>query len=295
MKIHKSISHLTGKEQHDLRFITKRIVENIQPQMLLCYGSRVQHAMARSCLTETRKREYSQYDYDLFIVISEKEPLDEATVSNLAGRFTQKDLQANYIVHRHCWIQEELSKGSFFVSRLLKSSILLHNKDGTLEKLLSPAVKASKMVVPDSLYTQYKHLFDYAGNLIRKAEEHVQAHQPEQVLIQLRQALSANLRALIVIGTGYSMPGSDLSRMLHFTRNFTDLPAAFLCEHTAEEKYLKGLLVNGITFNVKENDTVGMAEMIILLDRMKQLRQSVNDYLFKNPTLLKHSQSMPVM
>jgi hypothetical protein len=135
MKIHQSISQLTGRGQSDLRKIANRLVENISPELIFCFGSRIEHSIRRSSFTQKRREDDCLPMYDLVIIISDKEQFDDVIISALTERLLTKDALTNVIVRRENLVYTEIEEGSFFFSWIFRSAIILYDKKNTLRRM----------------------------------------------------------------------------------------------------------------------------------------------------------------
>ena len=290
MKIHKSISQLTGKEQNDLHIISKRIVENIQPQFIFCYGSRVKTNLTRSCLTEKHRVEGIACYYDILLVISDEEPLEDKAILLFAERLLRKEVQVNVIVHRIGYIYQQLLQENFFVIKVFESAIILYDKVQKLQSMPLTKIKVKHTAMLHSIYLLYKCLFDESKVFISKGEVYYRENNYAQAALLLKQSVIYSLKALVMAGTGYEMATDNVERLVRFTENFTDLALYLIDDNTYEGKRLYKLLTSNIPVDAMNRESLTPLECNVLLDRSKMLRQQVNDFLFKNATLLKYSQ-----
>lgn len=290
MKIHKSISHLTGKEQNDLHIISKRIVENIQPQFIFCYGSRVTTNLNRSCLTEKHRVEKTTCCYDILLVVSDEEPLEDNAILLFTERLLKKEVQVNVIVHRIGFIYQQILKENFFIVKIFESAIILYDKIQKLQSMPLTTMKVKHTAMIQSIYLLYKTLFDESKVFISKAEACYAENNYVQAVHLLKQSVIRSLKALVMAGTGYAIATDNIERLVRFTENFTDLAGYLIDDDTNEGKRLCKLLTFNMPADGVDKELPTSVECYVLINRAKFFRQQVNDFLFKNATLLKYSQ-----
>lgn len=150
-------------------------------------------------------------------------------------------------------------------------------------------MKVKHTAMLHSIYLLYKTLFDESKVFISKGEEYYKENNYTQAVLLLKQSVVCSLKALVMAGTGYAIVTDNIERLVRFTENFTDLALYLIDDDTYEGKRLCKLLTGNIPADVSDKELPTSLECNMLLNRAKLLRQQVNDFLFKNATLLKYS------
>jgi len=283
MQLHQSISHLTGKEQNDLRHIAKAITTTLQPPMVFCYGSRLTQQIRRSCFLQKKRNESTDAVYDLLIILDDNETLQESTAATVVQRIVGDGVNITVLVYRLSYVKQQLMEGSFFFSWLHRSAILLINRNNNFMQLQPQQQKTDTVAMFTETYNDIKKCLDNAKALLEEANDKW-ALQPFVVTLQLiRNASKQIIKAFIYTGLGYNADDVSLEAMITLSENFsTVIPMLFPC-NTPEEDHLYLLLTDKATLTNLQPET-----LLILFARIKELKQKVNDYLFKNGTLLKY-------
>jgi hypothetical protein len=284
MKLHQSISHLTGKEQNDLRHIAKAITTSLQPAMMFCYGSRLSQQIRRSCFLQKRRNESATAVYDLLIILDDTDALQEAGAATIAQRVTGNFAATSIMVHRLSYVKQQLMEGNFFLSWIHRSAILLINRNNMFMQLPSQQKKADGFPMFTGTYNDIKKWLDNAKDILAAANDEW-ALQPYTVTLQhIRNAAQEIMKAFIYTGLGYT--GNDLAieMMASLSANFSTLFYDLFPCNTHEEKHLYLLLTGQATLNEIPQET-----LLILFKRVNKLKQKVNDHVFKNETLLKYA------
>jgi hypothetical protein len=278
MKIHKSISQLTGREQTDLRKVTKRLVENISPELIFCYGSRVAETVTRSCFTQKRRNEDCLAMYDLVIIISDNEQFEDTIITTLAERLLKKDVLANVIVHREGFVHTEIEEGNFFFSWIFRSAIILYDKNNALKRMppLTTKTKCFKMY-PQTAHAVREH-FANAKSYLSAAGEQYRNNVYADSLYLLNQSAVSSCKSVIRGCLGYEIISPGLGKLISLTCNFTEEIFNVLPRDTKEERHLFSLLSEVPTAD-KNNElgTLHPEEISILLERVQQMQQVSED------------------
>lgn len=284
MRLHHSISHLTKQEQDDLRHISKCISANLEPLVMFCFGIRLYHTVQRSCFWEKRKSQSWRTSYDLLMVLDDHDPVLEDTAVVIARRLIGQQITVNILVHRFSFIKKELEEGNFFLSWIHRSAILLINRNNAFWQL--PPQK--KKTVLSEMYSEtilaVKQQLELAKKFLNSAQREFEDNSFNAALPSIRQSILCSAKALVRIGLGYDMKEESLEKLIKLSENFTDIAVSLFPANTVEEEHLYKLLrKTGFTEQIQP------VAIISLLHRAKELKQKVNDYQFKNPTLLKYS------
>ena len=287
MPIHTSISHFTGKEQNNLHHITKRIVENIAPENIFCYGSRLIHEINRSCFTHRRKSESYSCMYDLVIIISDGEKLGEDAVRQFAENIANKFARANILVHRKGFVSNEMQEGNFFFSWLYRSAILLYSKEKWPNVILPILPKKDSVMFPES-FSRMKQLLNDAQSFLSTAREHRKEKAYSMALYMAKQSIESSCMALLFGCAGHSWGLKDMAKLLNQTQNLTMEVIAFFPQNTREEKRLLSLLLaaTGTAYTNELNNPTSI-EVLILIDRVQQVKQIVETLIQQKIGVLK--------
>jgi len=284
MKLHQSISHLTGKEQNDLRHIAKAINASLQPAMVFCYGSRLSQQIRRSCFLQKRRNENTTAVYDLLVILDDNDVLQESGAATIAQRVTGSFVTATIVVHRLSYVKQQLMEGNFFFSWIHRSAILLINRNNMFMQLPSQQKKANALPMFTETYTGIKKCLDNAKDILAEVNDEW-ALQPYAVTLQrICNGAQETMKAFIYTGLGHN--GNDLAieMMASLSANFSTVFYDLFPCNTDEEEHLYLLLTGQATLMEIQQET-----LLILFKRVNKLKQKVNDHVFKNETLLKYA------
>jgi uncharacterized protein len=285
--MHTSISHLTGKEQNDLRHISKRLVEAITPEFIFCYGCRTMHSISRSCFLQTRRTEKYSSMYDIAIVLSNDMKVEDAAVRIFATNVIGNYANANIIVHRKSSAFGAIEEGNFFYSWLFRSAILIYSKSPMPQQQQIRHLPKSKAIMYPETVVQLQQLQVKAHSYLVTAKEYYKQKIYAQSLLMLKNAIDWSLKSLIYGCTGYLADDLDMESLFNFTRNFTSDAVNLFPQNTKEETRLFQLLVEatGIA-HTNEFKNATAFELIILSDRANRLHQTSKNLIQKAKAIL---------
>jgi hypothetical protein len=273
MKLHQSISHLTGREQTDLRHIIKTLSVTVHPLLLYCYGMRSSRHLHRSCFTQKRKNDSGHSVYDLLIIIHDKEALTDEAVALVAKRMIGSSTNATILVHRFSFMKALLLEMNFFFTRVHRSAILLINRDNSFAQLPPQNKKTDILATSQQTNAAIKGRLDKAKSLLTAIQEQWTVQPYGTTLSLIKEAATEILKALLLTALGYDAIGCSIEMMIRLSENFTTIAADLFPGNTVEEKNIYSLLT---AETVPEN--ISHQSMVVLLNRVKGLKQKVNDY-----------------
>jgi HEPN domain-containing protein len=294
INMHTSISHLTGKEQNDLHHITKRIVENIGPELIYLYGSRLVHEINRSFFIEKRRTETFTSMYDLVIIISDEERLEEGAIRIFCENIARQYGKVNLIVHRKDYLIQQIVEGNFFFCWIHRFAIMLHSREKLPEFVLKGKSKAVATLYKE-VYPGFTKFQANAKSYLRTARERQKEKAYPIALHMVKQSVENSCQSLIYSCTGYLAATGNLPRIFNYTRNFTADAISIFPENTKEEKRLFQLLVDAAgTSHTNELRNATTIELIILIDRAEQMYQLSERLFHKRMAGFKTNENPPV-
>lgn len=137
MKTHKSISHLSGKEQNSLYCIKKIIVEHIRPLIIYCWNSQISYMLQRNCFNAQKIVEDWDFNCDLLVITTADTVVDKAVLQEteaLTAPFGRVKLR----IHPVDFITQCMQEGNLFFSWVHRNAIVLYERDNGLKQLPPP-------------------------------------------------------------------------------------------------------------------------------------------------------------
>ncbi len=207
------ISFLPEKKQEELKQLTAFIVKEIQPVLVILFGSYARNKWVDDKYYENGIYYTYQSDYDVLVVT--KNDLSKAT----SGKWNQIEHRADQfhysapislIQHGFGFLKKELRVGSYFFTDIIKEGILLHDT-GVSEELKPGEVD------PEEVKKRAKEDFEYWHNNAKEFFiDFMNAFKRESYkksIFELHQATEGYYTALLLVFTGYKPKSHDLKRL----------------------------------------------------------------------------------
>lgn len=285
-----SISHFTGREQNDLNHIRKRIAQNLQPALLFCYGNRVNCYLQRSCFLQKRRIEQSQAQYDLLMVLDNHDPLPKQTAEIIVQKLIGNQVKITMTVLTMSDLFEKLEEGNFFLSLITRSALVLINRNNSFKQPNVQKGKLARIEMYRETRLAVEQKIHQAKTCLEETKVFLKNENYAEALVTVAQSILLTSTALLRAGFGYEMEGLSIEKALHLSQNFTSLLSGLFPGNTKEEKEILALLTR------KDTDReVLPATLPVLIKRATELNQSVQNYLYKNNTLLKYDPENPII
>ncbi len=207
------ISFLPEKKQEELKQLTAFIVKEIQPVLVILFGSYARNTWVNDKYYKDGVYYTYQSDYDVLVVT--KNDLSKGT----SGKWNQIEHRADQfsysapislIQHGLGFLKKELRVGSYFFTDIIKEGILLHDTG------VSDELKPGE-VDPEEVKKRAKEDFEYwhsSANVFFSQFMHAfrDGHYVQSVF-ELHQTTERYYTALLLVFTGYKPKSHDLKRL----------------------------------------------------------------------------------
>lgn len=283
-----STSHYTGREQNDLHHIRKRIAQNLRPALLFCYGNRVTSYLQRSCFLQKKRKEHIGAAYDLLMVLDNHDPLNPESAEIIVQRLIGDRIKITMTVLSISELSEKLAQGNFFLSRVVRSALVLINRNNSLSQTDAANDKSAKVELNSETWLAADQNIHHSKKHLEQAKDYFKNVDYGESLASVTQSILHASKALLCAGLGYEIEPLHLEKAirlsLHFTRILSDLFPA----NTQEERVIYACLTQRET-----NKEALPALLPVLIHRATELKQTVHNYLYKNNTLLQYDPEKP--
>ena len=203
LSMENSLSHLPQRKQDELKLIVEKILNFIEPEMLILFGSYARgDYKEQKDLPEDRKSGHVS-DYDILAVT-----IDESTASdaglwhkiNSECRKLNTSTHPRIIAHDIDQLNERLEQGHYFFGDIKKEGIILYDsqKYKLANKQELPLVEHKKL-----LQEYFDHWFDSSKEFYDHYEYGVKKHQYKNAAFQLHQSAEAAYKAILLVFTEY--------------------------------------------------------------------------------------------
>jgi HEPN domain-containing protein len=273
--------HLAKFQQEQLAQLILRIVKAVQPEKVVCYGSRVTIMQDWGCfLDRDGYKESIHPTFDLLVIIKEDEKRAEHEIIQISEQQCVPPVTVTCIAHKLPSVNQALEASSHFFSTLFHKGILLYDAGGI--SLLAPHESFTGCFQRSKAETYWNRWFGLAQRFFSLAGHSVTCGWPDQAIFLLHQAVEHTCIALIRVFTGYRSNTHNLSRLLSMTENFSLVPMSIFPRITKEESELFNLLLRGYSdTRYKDLYDITIQTANVLIDRVKEL-QAVAESLYRD-------------
>lgn len=121
--------HITDIQRDILAPVITSIVKAIDPEKIICYGTRTLLTQAWSSLASPLTST-TDTDYDLLIVAKPGEKRKANEILDIIDKFSTSEIRIIAIVHTLCSVNEALLQGRIFFSTIYHHGVLLYDASG---------------------------------------------------------------------------------------------------------------------------------------------------------------------
>ncbi|WPV65420.1 HEPN domain-containing protein [Chitinophaga sp. LS1] len=278
-----NLPHLSKLQITQLAKLIEKILRAMQPELILCLGSRTTTMQDWSCFWEEEGYRQTVFPttYDLLILTGEDEKrADHELIQLIEQQAGPLACEVTCMIQPSHTFYEGLEKGYRFDTTVYRKAVGVYSNGRQLLPVLpaEPEPQALKGKIED----HWNRCFTIAQRFFKAATDCQQDNWPEQAAFNLHQSTQHACMALLRVFTGYRSTTHNLSRLLALIENFSfELSIIFPCL-TKEEKELFNLLNRAYSdARYKEHYTISAEKVTILTERVQELLM-VAEMLYKN-------------
>jgi HEPN domain-containing protein len=268
-----TIPHLSKQQLIKLAELIQTIVQSMQPEKIICYGSRTTTMQDWSCFWEEDGYKGSIFPttYDLLVITSAGEKrADHEIIQLIEQQGEPLSCNVTCVVQKITSFNEALEKGYRFATTVYRKGVLAYNGGGQL--LATLPQESDNTVVRSKIEAHWIRGFTIAQRFFKSATNCLQDGWPEQAAFNLHQSVQHTCMTLLRVFTGFRSTTHNLSRLLALIENFTFEPATVFPCITKEEKELFTLLNRAYSdARYNEQYTIPVEKVVILVERVKEL------------------------
>jgi len=285
--VNTSLHHLPEHKQKQLRDITDIIVQAVDPEKVILFGSHatgrwVEHRYTEGGITY----EYIS-DYDILVITKTGESRKDYEVQDLIENRCVYKTPVTVITHDIDFINKMLGEGQYFFTDIEQEGILLYDAGTTPlaeRKPLSPQeAKAIAQQYFEQWYGGAREFYIDAGHAAQRGSY-------KNAAFYLHQATERTSNAVILVETGYKPKTHNLDKLKRYAKRFSEELAGVFPDNTPEEKHLFDLLKRGyIDTRYKETYVITAEELATLIEQVNRLQAIAEGSAGKRSLLFKGS------
>ena len=267
-----TFQHLSPSELSRLAQLVQKIVQAINPDKIICYGSRITTMQDWSPFMERdgyKETIHPTYDF-LLSTNNDEKRADHEIIQAIEQVTTPTGCAATIIVQQLASVNEALEKGARFVTAVYSKGVLVYN--GTGLPLAIPQVELDMSIIRNKVEAYWDKCFSQAQRFFKTASYCFENEWYEQATFDLHQSVQHTCMALLRAFTGHRSTTHNLSRLLELIGNFSYEPIVVFPCITKEETDLFNLLNRAYSeARYNEQYVVPAGKATILIERVKQL------------------------
>jgi len=263
-----SIAYLPQDKQDQLAQVVQGIVDMIQPEKVILYGSYARNKWVEDTHMEGHILHEYVSDYDLLIITQRGENREESDIEEMVESRFDLNTPVSPIAHTIDFVNARLREGHYFFSDIKEEGVLLYDAGNIpLAKpgVLTPAER--KQIAADD----FDYWFSAAQVYLKTTQFLKNEKNLNEAAFVLHQATERAYAAVLLVFTGYKPRTHNLGKLLHKCKEFAPELAEVFPRKPKEEKYLFELLKKAyIDARYKKNYKITEEQLNTLIDRIKQ-------------------------
>lgn len=265
-----SLAHLPERKQQVIADIVKVILERMQPEKVILFGSHATGKWVEDRYVENGITYEYISDYDILIVSSADEPRTEADISSFVDNRFSLDTYINIIMHDIDYVNRKLSDGHYFFSDIKKEGIMLYDADNIA--LVGPREKSEEEI--KALAQQnYDYWSGSSKGFLNSAIRNKEVGEYKIAAFELHQATERIYNCVELVFTEYRPKLHNIKKLYGRVKRFSKELAMVFPQNTEQEAHLFDLLKRGYVEARYDPDyTITAAELTELIHRVRQLQ-----------------------
>lgn len=283
-----SFEHLTAAARESFVSGIETLVQVIEPELIVCYGTRVRTVSAWSPFQQ-EPVPATRGEYDVLIVLREGDHRRDHEIIDMIERRNTDDLVFMAVVHRLEGVREALLTNSTFFSTVCRRGVLVYGSMTSLQEYTPSAIVEPDLV---QLAFQWERWFGLSRNFLSTATESASRGWYALAAFMLHQAVEHACIAVVRVCMGYRPSTHSLTRLLRLVGNISiQVSSIFPC-FTDEERELFSVLQRAyLDARYREVYNVSAAETAILIRRVRMLQQLAETF-YENKRLSLHAERL---
>lgn len=268
--------HLSKSQLKQLIEVTNRIVKEVTPNKIICYGTRISFRLDwNPVMTEGQSMTREQPTYDLLIVINDREKkFDHEIIQAAEQQAISLGCKVTTVVQQLNNVNKGLENGNRFISTVYRKGVLVYDEDK--QPLRVPPPQPSLDIMISVIEDDWQKCFSVAQCFLKKAIYCNEKEWYEQTVFDLHQATQHACTAILRVYSGYRSSTGNLSRLFSFIEMFSHVPGNIFPCTTKEESALFNILNKSHTdLRYNENYTVPKEAARSLIARVGKLVSTI--------------------
>jgi HEPN domain-containing protein/predicted nucleotidyltransferase len=266
-----SLAHLPDYKQRQLKEITAIIIQSVDPEKVILFGS---HATGK--WVEHRYEEGGilyEYisDYDILVITKHGEERKDYEVQDIIENRCHYKTPVTTIVHSIDFVNKMLSEGQYFFSDIEKEGIMLYDAGTTPLAERKPLTPAEAKVIAQDYYNQWyesgKEFLEVSVLCLSQGKLKIGA-------FNLHQATERTYNAIVLVFSGNKPKTHNLDKLKRYAKDYSQELDTVFTDSTPTEKHLFDLLKRAyIDARYKKDYNITAEQLQALIERVIRLQQ----------------------
>ena len=268
--------NISQSQEFQLREITQRIVETVEPEMVFCFGCRTLQKTRWSLFSEgERTITPMQTAFDFLIIIENDHRHFDYAVTQMVEQLGEYPVEINCIAQRVNYVNEAIKGCSRFYYSVFHKGRILYNS-GRAELVAYTAAPGLAAA------TEWSRWFDQSRRFFSLASHAYGSAWYGEAIFLFHQAVELACIAMLRFFTGYRANTHNLQRLLTLTETFSYAPRSVFPGVTREESEILNTINKAYSDSrYKEGYRIAPQTVEILRIRVKAFL-SIAAALYKN-------------
>lgn len=266
-----SLAHLPEYRRKEIEKAVQIIVETVAPEKVVLYGSHATGEWAEDRYVEGHVLLDYESDYDILVVTKAGDIRKDYEITDQIVNRCRYRVPVNVITHDIDYINEQLRKGQYFFSDIIKEGILLYDAgNGDFEKPKELSAEERKAIAEADFHKWFTSAVTFlnTSNLIKETYQTF-----KESVFNLHQGAERTYNAVILVFTGYKPKTHNLGKLRAFTKTFSLELYCIFPRDTKHEEHLFDLLQKGyIDARYKDDYVITEEELSTLIDRVRKMQ-----------------------
>lgn len=265
-----SIAYLPQQKQDLINHIVKVIVEKIQPEKIILYGSYATGKWVEDEYMEDGRWYDYISDYDFLVITKSGERKSDYEVQEIVEHRMGLNVQVSAITHDIDYINGKLSEGQYFFSDIQKEGILLYDAGNvSLAKRRELSIDEKRSTMQDD----FNNWYTTAKSFLKGVYFYLKEDDLKIATFMLHQSAERTYNTVILVFRGYKPKTHNLEKLHRYAKHFSIELAQVFPQNSEIEKHLFNLLKKGyVEARYDKNFAISREEVQALVEKVSELQ-----------------------
>lgn len=259
---------LSFNQHRELEKVISSLIENYDPQHLICFGCIEQFCSTTNCFAGASEKRSSRYY--LLMITGARASIEHRVQEFLNNSFAE--LPVYVLVHEMDAVKLAIRKGSRFFNKVVQHGAQLYSKSGLRLNMNGQFIVADAGATYVKAQRHYGKRFPLAKGFLETAAYSLRQGYYTNGVFLLHQAVEQACNVLILIYLAYRTDIHNIGRLLDLCLLFSDELSEAIPRRTADDKRLFAMLRNSYgEARYKDDFQANEADTTALLARVTEL------------------------